>query len=159
MLRIDRATYDAIVAHARRDHPDEACGVVAGPAGSNRATRFVPMLNAAMSPTFYEFDSGDLLRLYKEMDERDEEPVVIYHSHTATEAYPSRTDIGLAMEPNAHYVLVSTREHGNNDGPVEFRSYRIVDGEVTEEPVDIADDAVGQPIAQPPATETARSTP
>ena len=59
------------------------------------------------------------------MDERDEEPVVIYHSHTATEAYPSRTDIGLASEPKAHYVLVSTREHGNNDGPVEFRSYRI----------------------------------
>ena len=58
---------------------------------------------------------------------------MIYHSHTATEAYPSRTDIGLASEPDAHYVLVSTREHGNNEGPVEFRSYRIVDGEVTEE--------------------------
>ena len=69
------------------------------------------------------------------MDARDEEPVVVYHSHTATEAYPSRTDIGLAMEPNAHYVLVSTREHGNSEGPVEFRSYRIVDGEVTEEEV------------------------
>ena len=94
------------------------------------------MVNAAGSPTFYEFDSGDLLRLYQEMDDNDEEPVVVYHSHTATEAYPSRTDIGLASEPNAHYVLVSTREHGNNEGPVEFRSYRIVDGEVTEEEVD-----------------------
>ncbi len=51
------------------------------------------------------------------MDDSDEEPVVVYHSHTATEAYPSRTDIGLASEPNAHYVLVSTREHGNNAGP------------------------------------------
>ena len=60
---------------------------------------------------------------------------MIYHSHTATEAYPSRTDIGLASEPGAHYVLVSTREHGNSEGPVEFRSYRIVDGEVTEEEV------------------------
>ncbi len=57
------------------------------------------MVNAAGSPTFYEFDSTDLLQLYKEMDQNDEEPVVIYHSHTATEAYPSRTDIGLAMEP------------------------------------------------------------
>ena len=54
------------------------------------------MVNAAGSPTFYEFDSTDLLQLYKEMDAGDEEPVVIYHSHTATEAYPSRTDIGLA---------------------------------------------------------------
>jgi proteasome lid subunit RPN8/RPN11 len=67
------------------------------------------------------------------MDERDEEPVVIYHSHTATEAYPSRTDISLASEPGAHYVLVSTRD----EETVELRSFRIVDGEVTEEPVEI----------------------
>ena len=137
VLRIEQDIYDAIVAHAKKDHPDEACGVVAGPEGSDRAERFVPMVNAAGSPTFYEFDPSDLLALYKEMDARDEEPVVIYHSHTATEAYPSRTDIGLAMEPNAHYVLVSTREHGNSDGPVEFRSYRIVNGEVTEEEVSV----------------------
>ena len=133
MLTIDRRTYDAIVAHARRDHPDEACGVVAGPAGSDRPERFVPMANAARSPTFYEFDSADLLALYREMDDRDEEPVVIYHSHTATEAYPSRTDVSLAMEPGAHYVLVSTR----SPDEVEFRSYRIVDGEVTEEQVQV----------------------
>jgi proteasome lid subunit RPN8/RPN11 len=135
VLRIDRATYDQIVAHARRDHPDEACGVVAGPAASDRPERFVPMLNAARSPTFYEFDSGDLLRLYREMDERDEEPVVIYHSHTATEAYPSRTDVSLAQEPGAHYVLVSTREPDHT----ELRSYRIVDGEVTEEEVSVVE--------------------
>ena len=137
MLTIDRATYDAIVAHAKRDHPLEACGLVAGPAGSDRPERYLEMVNAAGSPTFYEFDSVDLLRVYREMDDRDEEPVVIYHSHTATEAYPSRTDIDLAMEPNAHYVLVSTREHGNNEGPVEFRSYRIVNGEVSEEQVTV----------------------
>ena len=137
MLRIDQETYDAIVAHAKRDHPDEACGVVAGPEGSDRPERFVPMVNAAGSPTFYELDPTDLLALYREMDARDEEPVVIYHSHTATEAYPSRTDIGLAMEPNAHYVLVSTREHGNSDGPVEFRSYRIADGVVTDEDISV----------------------
>jgi proteasome lid subunit RPN8/RPN11 len=136
VLTIDRATYDAIVEHARRDHPDEACGVVAGPEGSDRPARFVPMVNAARSPTFYEFDSTDLLQLYKEMAARDEEPVVIYHSHTATEAYPSRTDISYASEPNAHYVLVSTRA----EDEVEFRSYRIVDGTVTEEPVQVVDD-------------------
>ena len=133
MLTIGRDVLDAVVAHARRDHPDEACGVVAGPAGSDRPERFVPMLNAARSPTFYEFDSADLLRLYRDMEARDEEPVVVYHSHTATEAYPSRTDISLAAEPNAHYVLVSTRE----PGAVEFRSFRIVAGVVTEEPVEV----------------------
>jgi proteasome lid subunit RPN8/RPN11 len=139
VLTIDRATRDAIIAHARRDHPDEACGVVAGPIGSQRPARLVEMLNAAMSPTFYEFDSLDLLRLYREMDDNDEEPVVIYHSHTSTEAYPSRTDIKLAAEPNAHYVLVSTRDGAHESGPVDFRSYRIVDGIVTEEEVRVVE--------------------
>ncbi|MGK2876266.1 MAG: Mov34/MPN/PAD-1 family protein [Nocardioides sp.] len=135
MLTIASELVDAIVAHAKRDHPDEACGMVVGPEGADIPTRFVEMINAAGSPTFYEYDSTELLALYKQMWANGEEPVVIYHSHTATEAYPSRTDIGLASEPGAHYVLVSTREHGNNSGPVEFRSYRIVDGVVTEEDV------------------------
>ncbi|MDT0267882.1 M67 family metallopeptidase [Streptomyces sp. DSM 44915] len=139
MLTITAELRDQIIAHARADHPDEACGVVAGPAGSDRPERFVPMLNAARSPTFYEFDSQDLLRLHREMDDRDEEPVVIYHSHTATEAHPSRTDISLASEPGAHYVLVSTAECGNDEGPVSFRSFRIVDEVVTEEEVRVVD--------------------
>jgi proteasome lid subunit RPN8/RPN11 len=131
VLTIAQGVVDAIVAHARRDHPDEACGIVAGPVGSDRPERFVPMLNAARSPTFYEFDSADLLRLYRDLEARDEEPVVIYHSHTATEAYPSRTDVSYASEPGAHYLLVSTSEPDHT----EVRSYRIVDGEVTEEEV------------------------
>jgi proteasome lid subunit RPN8/RPN11 len=135
VLRIRRELVDEIVAHARRDHPDEACGVIAGPEGSDSPERFIPMLNAARSPTFYEFDSGDLLKLYRELDANDEEPVVIYHSHTATEAYPSRTDASIAAEPGAHYVLVSTRDPEVH----EFRSYRIVDAEITEEPVEIVD--------------------
>ena len=134
MLRIRRELVDEIVAHARRDHPDEACGVIAGPEGSDSPERFIPMLNAARSPTFYEFDSGDLLKLYREMAANDEVPVVIYHSHTATEAYPSRTDIGLAQEPEAHYVLASTRSPER-----ELRSFRIVDGVVTEEEVQVVE--------------------
>jgi [CysO sulfur-carrier protein]-S-L-cysteine hydrolase len=134
-VRLRRDLVEAIVAHARRDHPVEACGVIAGPAGSDRAERFIAMVNAAGSPTFYEFDSTDLLKLYREMDANDEVPVVIYHSHTATEAYPSRTDISLAAEPDAHYVLVSTRDPGD----FELRSFRIVEGVVTEETVDIID--------------------
>lgn len=147
VLTIDQATYDAIVAHARRDHPDEACGVVAGPEGSDRPERFIPMLNAAMSPTYYEFASDDLIKLHNELWDRDEEVVVTYHSHTATEAYPSRTDITHAQEPNSHYVLVSTRDGADQqsyDGPVEFRSYRIIDGVVAEEEVKIVADYSNQ---------------
>lgn len=135
MLQISQGLVANLLAHARTDHPDEACGVIAGPAGSDSPTRFIPMINAARSPTFYEFDSADLLKLYRELDSNDEDPVVIYHSHTSTEAYPSRTDIAYASEPFAHYVLVSTRETGTEDGPYELRSFRIVDGEVTEEEI------------------------
>ena len=135
MLTISRALYEKIIEHARKDHPDEACGVIAGPEGSDTPTRYIPMLNAARSPTFYEFDSGEQFRVWREMADADEEAVVVYHSHTATEAYPSRTDISYAGEPQAHYVLVSTRD----ESETEFRSYRIIDGKVTEEPVQISE--------------------
>nr|WP_272918259.1 M67 family metallopeptidase [Gordonia sp. SID5947] len=132
-MTIGQELVDAMVAHARADHPDEACGIIAGPEGSDSPERFVAMVNAERSPTFYRFDSTEQLKVWREMDRLDEEPVVIYHSHTATEAYPSRTDISFASEPNAHYVLVSTRDAES----AEIRSYRIVDGVVTEEPIEI----------------------
>ena len=96
MLVIRADLVDAMVAHARADHPDEACGVIAGPEGSDRPERFVAMLNAERSPTFYRFDSGEQLKVWRAMENAGDAAIVIYHSHTATEAYPSRTDIGLA---------------------------------------------------------------
>lgn len=104
MLVIRADLVNAMVAHARRDHPDEACGVLAGPEGSDRPERHIPMTNAERSPTFYRLDSGEQLKVWRAMEDADEVPVVIYHSHTATEAYPSRTDVKLATEPDAHYV-------------------------------------------------------
>lgn len=137
MLKIDRSHVDAMIAHARADHPDEACGVIVGPAGSDDPVRLIQMINADRSPTFFRFDPSEQLKLYREMDDADEEIIVIYHSHTATEAYPSRTDISYAAEPQAHYFLVSTAESGADEGPVELRSFRIVDGVVTEEDFEI----------------------
>lgn len=130
MLELPRVMLDQVIAHARRDHPDEACGVIAGREGA--ATRVVEMDNAERSPTFYRFDAVEQLRVWRSMDDADEVPFVIYHSHTATEAHPSRTDISLASEPDAHYLLVSTRAEAE-----EVRSFRIVDGVVTEEPVSV----------------------
>ena len=130
MLTLTRAMVDQVIAHARRDHPDEACGVIAGRDGM--ATRVVEMENAERSPTFYRFDAQEQLRVWRAMDDADEVPMVIYHSHTATEAHPSRTDISLASEPDAHYLLVSTRVQTD-----EVRSFRIADGAVIEEPVQI----------------------
>ena len=131
MLILPGALRAAVIAHARADHPDEACGLLAGPEGTDQPRRHIPMTNAARSPTFHEYDSGEQLKVWNEMDQRGEEPVVIYHSHTATEAYPSRTDIALAAEPAAHYVIVSTRDPDQ----AELRSFRITHGVVTEEEV------------------------
>jgi proteasome lid subunit RPN8/RPN11 len=131
MLTILCDLVEAIVAQARNDHPIETCGVIAGSAGSNRPVRLIPMRNIAQSPTFFQFDSRQHLQVWKEMDARDEEPIVLYHSHTQSCAYPSRDDVKYAVEPQAHYVIISTdASHGN-----EVRSFRIIDGKVTEEAV------------------------
>lgn len=135
MLVIRTDLVDAMVTHARRDHPNEACGVLAGPKGSDRPQRHIPMINAERSPTFYRFESGQHLKVWHDMDAVGDVPIVIYHSHTATEAYPSHTDINLAAEPDAHFVLVSTRDPDRH----ELRSYRIVDRAVREETVNIVE--------------------
>ncbi len=69
MLTISRALVDQVIAHARADHPDEACGVIAGPAGADRPERLIAMDNAERSPTFYRFDSMEQLRVWREMDD------------------------------------------------------------------------------------------
>ncbi|QSB06935.1 M67 family metallopeptidase [Natronoglycomyces albus] len=120
-----------MIAHARADHPDEACGIIAGPAVSGEPQRHIPMTNAARSTTFYEFDSTEWLQVYNGMEDADEIPTVIYHSHTATEAYPSRTDASIAAIPEAHYVLIATRD----PDVAQVRSFRIIDGQITEEAI------------------------
>lgn len=134
MLELPRSFRAAIISHARRDHPDECCGIVTGRAGA--ALRVVPMLNAERSPTGFTFESGEWLQLNRRMDEADEEVLVVYHSHTMTPAEPSRTDISWsANTPGAHWVLVSTREADTE----EFRSFVIDAGVVTEEEVVLTD--------------------
>jgi len=118
---------DQIVAHARRDHPDECCGVIAGTGGV--ATRLFEMTNAERSPTGFVFDSAEWLRVYRDVDDADEDLLVVYHSHTMTEAYPSRTDMRWsANTPGTSWLLVSTRSE-----ELEVRSFRIDDGVVAEE--------------------------
>ncbi len=125
---------DQVLAHARRDHPDECCGIVTGSGGE--PTRLVEMTNADRSPTGFTFDPAEQLTVWREMDERDEDLLVVYHSHTMTEAYPSRTDIRWsANTPGAHWLLVSTRDETD-----EVRSYTIAeDGTITEEDVQVTD--------------------
>jgi proteasome lid subunit RPN8/RPN11 len=127
VLELPQAMVDQVLAHARRDHPDECCGVIAGRGGT--ATRLFEMTNAERSPTGFVFDSAEWLRVYNDLDDADEDLLVVYHSHTMTEAYPSRTDIRWsANTPGTSWLLVSTRSEHD-----EVRSYRIEDGVVSEE--------------------------
>jgi [CysO sulfur-carrier protein]-S-L-cysteine hydrolase len=131
MLVIHSKLVEAMIAQAHKDHPIETCGVIAGPEGSNMPLRLIPMLNVAQSNTFFEFDPQQQLQVWREMEKYGEEPVVIYHSHTGSQAYPSRTDVENASEPKAHYVIIPT--DSLYDG--EIRSFRILDGMITEERV------------------------
>ena len=67
VLTIAREHVDAMIAHAREDHPDEACGVIVGPEGADVPTRLVRMINAERSPTFFRFEPQEQFALYKEM--------------------------------------------------------------------------------------------
>lgn len=133
MLTIHAKLVDAIITQALNDHPMETCGIIAGPVGSNLPLRLIPMRNAAQSDSFFMFDPQQRLQVWKEMSARCEEPVVIYHSHTNSQAYPSRSDVELATEPQSHYVIIPT-QHLYEE---EIRSFRIADHMVIEERVRI----------------------
>jgi proteasome lid subunit RPN8/RPN11 len=131
------AIRQAIVEHARAELPNEACGLVVGDrpaADGGRAIRWVPTRNRAASPFRYEIDPDDLLRLTIETDDADEVFWAIVHSHVASPARPSPTDIGLAFYPDALYVLVSLHPDEADLATSEpgIRAWRIVDGGVHE---------------------------
>ena len=121
---------DAMIATCIRALPDEGCGLFVGHAEGSEATvtEVIASPNVAASARVYEIDSRVLLRTYRRVEEVGASVLGVFHSHTHTEAYPSPTDIRQAPDPDWHYVLVSLR-----DVPTVIRSYRIIDGTVTEE--------------------------
>lgn len=143
-VSLPRSIREAIVAHARADYPNEACGLVIGdrPAASGgRPLRFEPTRNRAASPYRYEIHPEDLLRLTLETEERGETFWAIVHSHVRSPAKPSPTDIGLAFYPDALYVLVSLapEEADPVTGEPSLRAWRIVEGAVFEVALEPAD--------------------
>ena len=131
MLKLERSYVDEIIAHAREDDPNECCGIIAGSGG--RATKLYRAVNSEASPYRYNVDSKDLLRIYRDLDGRGWDVLVIYHSHTHTEACPSPTDIRLAAWPDAHYVIASLQDKAK---PV-VRAFHIRDGEISEEELQV----------------------
>jgi proteasome lid subunit RPN8/RPN11 len=124
-MRIAKDIHDELLAHAREDAPNECCGLIGGENGE--AKTVYRARNAEASPLRYNLDPQDQFRIMNEMEERGEELAAIYHSHTASPAYPSQTDINLAAYPDALYLIVSLAE-----GEQDLRGFRIENGEVAE---------------------------
>ena len=132
MLRIDGALYREMVEHGLREFPNEACGLLAGRDGV--PVRFFALRNLDASPVSYRLDPKEQLEVFDRMDEEGWELLGIFHTHTHSEAYPSETDLRLAFYPDAYYLVMSLSDR---ERPV-LRAFRIVDGEITEEELEVA---------------------
>lgn len=133
-MRIAPVYKDAIVEHARRDAPNECCGMLAARDGVVVAVHAAQ--NTAASPLRFEIDSLELLRLVTQIEDRGEDLGAIYHSHTRSAAYPSQTDVNFAAGwPGVEWVIVGLAV----DGEPELRSFSIDAGVVTEARIDVSD--------------------
>jgi proteasome lid subunit RPN8/RPN11 len=125
-MKVPRSIFDEMLEHAREEAPNECCGILGGSDGE--AKTLYRATNAEHSPLRYTLDPNDLFRItFREIPANDEEMLAIYHSHTASPAYPSQTDINLATYPDAVYLILSLAE-----GEEPLRGFRIDDGKVTE---------------------------
>jgi proteasome lid subunit RPN8/RPN11 len=129
-VQIDRALLEQIVAQARAEAPNECCGIIATKDG--QAVAVHPATNAAASPLRYEMDGMEQYRIQTAIEDAGHELGAIYHSHTRTAPEPSQTDINLAFYPEALYVIV-----GVMDEEPDVRAWRIADGEVSEQPLEV----------------------
>ena len=129
MLKISKALSEEIIAHCQSLYPKEACGMLAGREG--RVEQVYSMTNVDLSPISYQMDPKEQLRVMKQMRQAGQQMLAIYHSHTASPAYPSPVDVRLAVYPEVAYILVSLQDRAQP----QLRSYRIVDRAIAEEDV------------------------
>jgi [CysO sulfur-carrier protein]-S-L-cysteine hydrolase len=130
-VRIRKQLVDELIVHAREEAPNECCGMIGGADGS--AETLYRSINAEASPLRYSLDATDQFRIMREMEERGEELLAIYHSHTASAPYPSQTDVNLAAYPDSVYLIVSLQDP---EDP-ELRGFWIREGEIEEATIDV----------------------
>ena len=118
--------FDEIIEHARRERPNEACGLLAGRSGI--AARFIPMVNSLASPTAYEMEPGQLVAAFRTLREAGEDLIAIVHSHPNGPGHPSSRDVARAYYPEAAHIIVSFERP---DNPT-VRGFRVIDGEAVE---------------------------
>lgn len=131
MFKISRGCYQEMIQDAQRRLPNEACGILAG--RDETAAQFYSIENTEQSPVVYAMDMKAVLKLTKEMRTRGERMLGIYHSHVATQAYPSAKDISLAFYPEVHYVIISLVDRTRPAA----RAFRIEDGRIREDSIEV----------------------
>lgn len=136
VLKVTRDAVTQVMNHANSEHPIECCGIMSASIGDDVVNRVVQMKNDAASKVFFRFNPDQQLKVIRELESRKEFLAAIYHSHTESDAYPSREDILHAGYPDAHYVILSTRD--DEKAPI-LRSFRVMDGCVMEESVVLLD--------------------
>ena len=135
-LTISAALADELLAHARAEAPNEACGILAGTLADGRATAYHPARNADASPFVYTVHPDDLVRIVLGIEDAGEDLVAIFHSHTHSPAIPSPTDRRQAMYPDAFHLLATLSDP--DVIPMQaLRAWRIRDGNATEVPLRI----------------------
>ena len=132
MLTISKRLLNDIMDHSKTEYPNEACGILAGEDGEVR--RVCRMSNSDRSSKTYMMDPSEQFRVFKELRRDKLELSAIYHTHVASEAYPSETDKKLAFYPEAAYVIVSLMDR---ESPA-VRAFRIIDGNVEKEEIEVA---------------------
>jgi [CysO sulfur-carrier protein]-S-L-cysteine hydrolase len=135
-VRIAPQLAEQMVAHAVADLPNECCGMIAGVGGT--ATRVLPATNSEGSPFMYVMDPREQMRIMDDIEDSGEDLLAVYHSHTRSAAYPSRTDVELAFFPETLYVIVSIADRDRPD----IRAFRLSRGapegeQIAEEPVEV----------------------
>jgi proteasome lid subunit RPN8/RPN11 len=132
MIRISKSAYDSMIDHAQKGFPNEACGLLAG-AKADSGDIFYPMRNVDEASISYFMDPKEQLAVFKAMREKKAELRGIFHSHVASEAYPSQKDVRLAFYPDVSYLIVSLSDRQKPH----LRSFRIENEQVTEEDIQI----------------------
>ncbi len=131
MLTLKKELFKRITEHAIREFPNEACGILSGSQG--RVEKVYEMTNTDKSPQTFFMDAKEQLRVMKEIRNQGQEMIGIYHSHIASEAYPSSHDVELALYPEVSYVIISIKNKKNPS----VRSFKIVEGKISEEELKI----------------------
>ena len=126
-LKLPRAAYREIIEHGQREYPKEACGILGGKDG--RVEQVYPMTNVDGSPISYQMYPKEQLQVMKRMRQAGQQMLAIYHSHTASPAYPSPVDVKLAAYPDVAYVLVSLQDRAHP----QLHSYRIVESQISQD--------------------------